>query len=170
MPPADSLVFSYGSNMPAARILARAPSAERVATGYVTHRRLAFHKRGADGSAKADAALTASESDRVWGVVYSLSTEDKRVLDAHESLGVGYDEEEVAIHTAGEPVRAWMYVARAEVIDESLRPFSWYHLFVVKGAEQNGLPADYIRAIREIETIPDPDRSRHADNMRLIEP
>ena len=36
------------------------------------HRRFEFHKRSHDGSAKADAAFTASSNDRVWGVVYQL--------------------------------------------------------------------------------------------------
>jgi hypothetical protein len=60
----------------------------------VTHRRLAFHKRGIDGSVKADAVYMGSVSDRVWGVVFSLRRDEKSVLDEFE---FGYHEESVVV-------------------------------------------------------------------------
>lgn len=51
-------VFAYGSNLHVRRTTARAPSARPVAIGYVSERSFWFHKRGVDGSAKANALFT----------------------------------------------------------------------------------------------------------------
>ena len=88
-------VFAYGSNMSTQRMRDRVPSATVITTGYVMQRRLAFHKRSEDGSAKADAAFSSRRSQRVWGVVYQLPRREKAQLDAFEYLGVGYDQHRV---------------------------------------------------------------------------
>lgn len=161
-------VFAYGSNMHPRRIRARVTSAEPVATGYVTGRRLAFHKRGADGSGKADATYTDCASDRVWGVVYSLSEYDKPVLDAYESLSVGYDSETVLVHTAEDSIDASIYVARSEAIDPALKPYSWYLRFVLMGAKAHNLPAEYLHLLDSVEAELDADRERHLQNIRVV--
>jgi hypothetical protein len=158
-------VFAYGSNLCTERIRARVGSAVPVGRGYVSGRRLAFHKRGRDGSAKADAVSTGNGSDCVWGVVFSLHRDEKPALDACE---IGYDEEEVLVSSESGIVRARLYVARSEVIDTSLKPFSWYHGFVLGGAREHRLPRDYVREVESLESIPDPDEVRHARNVRLL--
>lgn len=161
-------IFAYGSNMCTERLQARVPSAEPVATGYVLQRRFAFHKRSEDGSAKADARLTGSNFDRVWGVVFRVHSDEKPTLDEHEFLGIGYDEELVeVVHEAG-VLESWMYVAREEAIDPSLLPYSWYHEFILHGARQHGLPADYIQFLHSFESIDDAHSARHAENSLLI--
>lgn len=158
-------VFAYGSNMAVARIRARVESAVAVSTGYVTHRRLEFHKWGIDGSGKADASYTGQSSDHIWGVVYSLSTDDHVVLSDYEQ---GYDKQEVVVTGNGTSFSAIIYVARAEAIGAVLKPFSWYHDFVIHGARQHRLPADYLSKLQTVETMVDPNRERHDRNMKLI--
>lgn len=159
-------VFAYGSNMCVQRIGARIASATPLTTAFVTHRQLAFHKRGIDGSAKADAVHTGCADDLVWGVVFSLSAADKRVLDEYES---GYDPEEVVVVGNCRAIDAITYVARDEAIDGSLKPFSWYHRFVIYGAEQHRLPKTYIRRLHTFESIADPDSRRHEHNSQLLD-
>jgi len=161
-------IFAYGSNMCTERLQARVPSAEPVTTGYVRQRRFAFHKRSEDGSAKADAMWTGSTSDRVWGVVFRLHLDEKPVLDEHEFLGIGYDQELVdVVHETG-ATQAWMYVAREEAIDPSLLPYSWYHDFILHGARQHKLPTDYVEFLQSFESIADRDCGRHALNRDVI--
>ena len=162
-------VFAYGSNMCTPRMRARVPSATPVTIGYVSQRKLVFHKRGEDGSAKADALFTACPTDRAWGVVYRLRREQKAVLDQHEFLGIGYDEEEVDVEHETGSLRAWTYVARREAIDRSLLPYSWYHDYVVHGACQHRLPDSYVDYLRTFESLVDTDSARHATNRRLID-
>ena len=62
-----------------------------------------------------------------------------------------------------------MYVARREAIDPLLLPYSWYHDFVTRGAQQHRLPESYIEHLRSFESVIDPDSARHERNRRLID-
>ena len=162
-------VFAYGSNLHLGRMRERCPSAEPIAMGFVRRRKIAFHKRSVDGSAKADAALSSSEGDQVWGVVYRIDAKEKPILDVYESLGTGYDLELVVVASVNDmKIRAWMYVARGEMIDGSLQPYSWYVDFVVNGARQHRLPWCYINVQLKVASVTDPDMNRHEKNQRVV--
>jgi hypothetical protein len=66
--------------------------------GALAGHRLRFHKIGQDGSGKCDADVTGNPEDRILGVVYGLSRDDKTILDRHEGLGGGYDEKVVEVN------------------------------------------------------------------------
>lgn len=161
-------VFAYGSNLCTQRMRSRASSASPVTIGYVSQRKLVFHKRSDDGSAKANAVYTASSNDRVWGVVYQLHQHQKPLLDQHEFLGIGYDEEAVEVVHENGVLLAWMYAARQNAIDSSLLPYSWYHELIIHGACQHGLPKQYIDHLRGFDSLLDPDAARNSANRRLI--
>ena len=147
-------VFSYGSNLCLERIRARAPSVEVLGTGYVTGRRLAFHKIGVDGSGKADAFFTGREADRVWGTLHRMSPTDRIALDACEG---GYELERVeVVRKDGGRVPALAYVALASRIAEQLTPWCWYLDYVLRGARELGLPSEYLEAIRAFPCARDP--------------
>ena len=61
------------------------------------------------------------------------------------------------------------YMATASFIDDDLRPYSWYKALVLAGCERLRLPTDYIAMIQGITSIEDPDRARHANNMKIVE-
>jgi gamma-glutamylcyclotransferase len=151
--------------MSIARLRARVDSARFVTTGHITHRRLAFHKRGDDGSAKADAFHTGDAADRVWGVVFSISTHDKPAMDGYEG---GYEVQNVSVVADAGTVGAITYVARNVTIEPSLLPFSWYLSFVHHGAEQYSLPSEYIERLQSFESVLDPDTGRHERNSSII--
>lgn len=161
------LVFAYGSNMHLQRMRSRVPSACPVTMGYVAHRQLAFHKRSADGSAKADAVFSAVAGQQIWGVLYRMDPSDKPALDEHEFLGVGYDQEQVVVNFAKDSVRAWMYVARREVIDPERLPYCWYLNYLILGAAQHGLPGLYQLFLQRFQSWQDPDNDRRAWNRQL---
>ena len=155
------LCFAYGSNMSLVRLRARVPSAQFVAVGTLAAHRLAFHKVGyQDGSGKCDAHYTGCPEDTVIGVVFDLLTEEKSDLDKIEGLWAGYDEKEVEVVTCqGRNLPAKMYFATR--IDPSLKPFHWYKKHVLLGAQEHGLPVDYISQIAAVASEEDPDRKRH---------
>lgn len=150
------------------RIEARVAGASVVGTGFVRRRRFVYHKRSVDGSAKANAVLTSSDVDRVWGVVYRLGAKEKAILDRYESLGIGYDHQLIDVTVGNDNCRAWIYVARQEMIDDRLQPYSWYHQLVIRGAEEHGLPEAYVDQLRENPVVRDPDQDRHDRNLRLL--
>ena len=162
-------VFAYGSNLHDRRMICRVSTAIPVAMGYVEQRQLRFHKRSDDGSAKADATFTGVPSDRVWGVVYRLSRDEKPELDKHEFLGIGYAQELVAVSIKNGSIKAWMYVARPDAIDETLRPYSWYCDYIIAGARLHRLPFCYIGNLMGIETTVDPDFQRQEQNRQHID-
>ena len=100
------LVFAYGSNLHKQRLRLRISTAVPVTVGCVCQRRFVFHKRSVDGSAKADATLVESSDERVWGVVYRMPLQQKRLLGSHESLGTVYDEEQVDVFHETGTIRA----------------------------------------------------------------
>ena len=162
------LVFAYGSNLHIQRMRSRVSTAVPVSVGYVLQRRFTFHKKSIDGSAKADAAAAESSDEQVWGVVYRLQRQQKKLLDNYESLGRGYDEEQVdVVHETG-TIGAWMYVARRDAIDSTLLPYTWYHDLIVAGAIQHRLPSHYVQHLQSFESIIDPDAKRHSEHARLI--
>ncbi len=155
--------------MPRPSLPARA-GAKFVTTGYVAQRRFVFHKRSEDGSAKADAFFTGQDGDRIWGVVYAIHQEQKPQLDACEYLGVGYDEEYAAVHTAaGERLPCSLYIARAAAIDATLLPYHWYKALVMHGAREHNLPPDYVEMINALAAMPDPDSRRRERHQRLLD-
>ncbi len=155
-------VFAYGSNMCTERIKARVASATPWTTGYVNQYRLAFHKLGKDGSAKANAVHTGCVRDRIWGVVFSMKRVERRILDDYE---FAYERKQVVVVGNSGAVPASMYVARAEAIDGSLKPFTWYCRFVMRGAMQHCLPMDYVHQLQMIERSADP----HGDPSATLE-
>lgn len=131
------LYFAYGSNLCAARLVERAPSAVFVGVGRLANHELTFHKLGRDGTGKAD--VVEAEGGVVWGAVAEMDSADLLRLDGFEP---GYERTELPIEGIG--VDAWVYRASADVIRADLEPQAWYLDLVVRGAEARGLPSSYI--------------------------
>ncbi len=148
------------------RLQSRVPSARFVTTAALHEHDLRFHKVGRDGTGKCDAYTTGKPEDVVWGVVFEIDKTEKTVLDEKESLGYGYDEKVVELKAlSGETIMAFTYCAI--LIDPQVKPFSWYTHHVLTGAEENGLPKEYIEKIGQVESITDPDRAREAREMAI---
>lgn len=149
--------FAYGSNLLKERMVARAPSAIVRATGYIEGYKIKYNKRSKDGSGKCNLVKTEDDKDKVYGAVYDFLDEDKPTLDKHEGLGSGYNAEEIRVITNNGEIRAYTYVADDSAVDDSLRPYSWYKDFVVKGARQHSLPSEYISQLESFDADSDPD-------------
>jgi len=159
-------IFAYGSNMRSSRLKARTPSATPLGAGKLKGHALRWHKTGNDGSGKCDVEHTGRDDDAVWGVLYTLDAAEKQDLDKAEALGIGYTEQCATIQIGDETINAWFYVA----IDTSpdLTPYHWYKAFVVEGAREHALPADYIAALEAVASMPDDDEERAALNARIL--
>ena len=155
------LYFSYGSNMSTPRLVDRGVrSAKAIAVARLERHRLKFQKKSIDGSGKCDIEFTDHPSDVVYGVVFQILASEKTEIDKLEGLGKGYNEKSVSIiGQNGEPVNAVTYYATN--IDLSLKPYHWYKEHVLHGAKQHNLPAAYIKEIEAVESIPDPNSTRH---------
>lgn len=164
------IYFAYGSNMYAPRLRYRVPSAKVIGLGRLTGHRLCFHKRGKDSSGKCNAQISSANTDQITGVLFFIPNEQIAALHRAEGRGGGYDD--VAVHVFGSQglnYNALTYRANSSYIDESLRPFTWYWEFVVAGAREHGLPADYIaNYISSVAHHPDPDRERDKEERSRV--
>jgi gamma-glutamylcyclotransferase (GGCT)/AIG2-like uncharacterized protein YtfP len=159
--------FAYGSNLFSARLRARVPSALVRSIGYLQGYTVRYNKKSVDGSGKCNVVRT-DENDRVYGVVYDFLVDEQPALDKHEGLGRGYHTEEVRVVTDNGETGAYTYVADELAVDESLRPYSWYKEFVVKGARQHRLPDEYIAQLESVDADADPDGERERLNRESL--
>ncbi|VVE15853.1 gamma-glutamylcyclotransferase family protein [Pandoraea soli] len=165
MPVNTFLYFSYGSNMLSSRLRARCPSAEPVGVAELPDHELRWHKRSKDNSGKCD--VVACPGKLIIGVLYRIKDSDKTALDRAEGLGHGYEEIEAHVLHDGINVIAKAYQATAT--DESLTPYGWYKALVIAGAQEHGLPKDYVEQLKLVVSTDDPNRTRHDREFRLIE-
>lgn len=156
---AELYYFAYGSNMSSRRLRRRVPSARVVDAGRLPGHRLAWHKKGSDGSGKCDIA-SGGEDDVVYGVLYGIDAADKPRLDQVEGLGWSYGQKDVEVWLLGseETMTALTYYALR--IDATYIPYDWYRDHVLIGAREHGLPGFYVRMIENVPTFEDADEQR----------
>lgn len=158
--------FAYGSNMYTARLARRVPSATPVGPAWLDGHRLYWHLVGNDGSGKCNVVIAHEPEAHVHGVLFELDA--ARLDRLHAAEGPAYDFVELGVGQAMGSVTAAIYRGRADWLDDRLLPFDWYRDFVVAGATEHGLPADWIAALAAVSTSADPDSQRAADNRAIL--
>jgi len=78
------LYFAYGSNLHYARLEDRVKSLEKMCVAYLPGYRLRTNKLSRDESGKANIERSQSDSDLVWGVVWSITRSERCELDEAE--------------------------------------------------------------------------------------
>ena len=161
--------FAYGSNLHPVRLLERVPSAQWVGRTELRYHRLAFQKRGSDGSSKCDLVRTGEETDGVHGAIYQMDSVHKQALDCFEGNGNGYYDSPLTVELHGKEHSTFTYFAQAAHIADGLKPYHWYKNLVVLGAKHLQFPDVYVRSIELIESVEDPDETRREHHHMLIE-
>jgi hypothetical protein len=62
------------------------------------------------------------------------------------------------------------YITDGTAFDAALKPYDWYLDLAVKGAEENGLPGDYVATMRATLSISDAelDRPTHKRALAIL--
>jgi len=147
MAPSTVWYFAYASNMNRTQVEQRAGAAGEEKIARLNNYELNFDKvtRGGTGSAN----IVPAEGQTVWGVLYRLSEAQLRTLDRFEGVPEHYRRSEVnVIDAEGNKVGAQVYLARK--IRKGLKPDRHYLARILQGAEEHGLPADYVAQLRKI--------------------
>eukprot|EP00062_Callorhinchus_milii_P005572 gi/632945150/ref/XP_007887894.1/ PREDICTED: gamma-glutamylcyclotransferase [Callorhinchus milii] len=152
--PASFLYFSYGSNLLQQRLRLNNPSAVKVNVGCLKGYKLAFgiHNNTYSRWGGASATIVRSSEDEVWGVVWRLNLSELDSLDKQEGVPDGhYNPIEVIIKqiSPGEDQLCRSY--QMNVSNYSF-PSQIYKEVICTGAKQNGLPAEYVEKLLDIET------------------
>jgi hypothetical protein len=100
-----------------------------------------------------------------------IPADEIRKLDKHEGVGFGYLKKTCRFLVDGKEVDVLLYIADADYVDDALVPYKWYFDLVVSGAEQNGLPRDYVSALHAIPYTrdPKPDRKTRQEALEALE-
>lgn len=160
--------LAYGSNLHPLRLAQRVPSARLVGTVPLPGYRLAFHKRGMDGSAKCDLELTDNPAQVAHGAVYTVSLAEIGRLDRLEDLHVGYFKQRVTLRVDGQALTAFVYFASQTHIEPGLAPYDWYKGLVLAGARRHGFPPEYVDDIATVRHAEDPDVGRRSRMTALL--
>jgi len=151
------------------RLLERVPSANLLDVIELDKHRLAFQKRGRDGSSKCNLVHTGGESDGVCGAIYQMDSAHKQALDCFEGNGNGYHDSQLTVELHGKEYSCFTYFAQQSYIENNLKPYHWYKNLVVLGAKHLQFPDGYVRSIELIESVEDPDETRRERHNLLIE-
>jgi hypothetical protein len=107
---------------------------------------LSWNKRSSEGG-KLAPRRTGRPDDVVWGVVYEVDGADWHRI-AEGQRAAGYRDERVTVAAPdGAEHDVSVYVARAEMIDDTMLPMRSYRDPIVAAARANGFPTAYVEEL-----------------------
>jgi cation transport regulator ChaC len=138
--------FAYGSNMNRAQMRARAGEILEEHPGKLENYELLFDKKARGRSATAN--IHPAQGKTVHGVLYKIQESALRSLDRFEGAPVHYRRIEVTVtDAAGRKIAAQAYIATK--VEKGLYPAPHYLQGILQGADEHGLPADYIAELKQ---------------------
>ncbi|XP_070840748.1 gamma-glutamylcyclotransferase a [Chaetodon trifascialis] len=145
--------FAFGSNLLKERLQLANPSAVFCTTGRLKDYELNFGlwEKHADNTWHGGVAtIECHPGAEVWGVIWTLSIENLASLDNQEGVDLGlYSPLEVSVETD-----KGMVLCRTYQMNNfhACPPSPQYKQVVCLGAEQNGLPMEYLKRLEAIQT------------------
>jgi len=88
---------------------------------------------------------------RVEGILYEIDETSLKTLDSFEGFPAHYNRIEVEVECEGKPLKAWVYVANKNKIEEGLKPKREYLNHLLKG--QDLLSKEYFKKLQAVKTI-----------------
>ena len=144
--------FAYGSNMQSATLRGRRGVAPRSAVpAGLAGWRLVLDKPTIIATGQSVANVVPDATAEVLGVLYEVTAEDWAHLELTEGVGFGnYQTADVSVVPLGasEAIVARTFTSPRR--DPALRPSRRYLELVIAGAEEHGLPPEWIAALRAI--------------------
>ncbi len=144
------LYFAYGSNLDQEQMRERCPDSKLVGKAVLKNYKLDFDifssKRGGGC-----ADIIPSSDDEVWGLLYELTEQDMKKLDAAEGVDGGhYRRIVVTVEDNSERI---LEVQTYEAVDKKpfIKPTRAYLAMIKTGARQFNFPESYRK---ELERVP----------------
>ncbi|XP_012533929.1 gamma-glutamylcyclotransferase-like isoform X2 [Monomorium pharaonis] len=153
------LYFAYGSNLFTKRIRLDNPTAVMKHIGYIKNFRLDFNRYSKRWRGTS-ATIVETENSVVWGVVWELHKCNLATLDCQESVQDNiYRAMSVNVETPdGRTLNCRVYqqcnnpkeYIKPEDFPIDKRPSPLYLNMILRGAEENNLPFEYIKFLKTI--------------------
>ncbi|XP_013861259.1 gamma-glutamylcyclotransferase a [Austrofundulus limnaeus] len=147
------MYFAFGSNLLKERLQLANPSATFFSTGRLKDYRLNFGLCGKNVVTAWHGGVATIEfcpGSEVWGVIWSLSFDDFYSLDEQEGVSRGkYSPLEVSVEMDKGTI-----ICRTYQMNNFLTCLTspQYKQVMCMGAEQNGLPKEYLRKLEALQT------------------
>lgn len=107
-----------------------------VCAGWIDGFGLRFNKRSEQDENLGCANLVYAPEERIQGLLYELQTETElNKLDHFEGTPYRYSRDLFQVQTQSGSQSAWVYIANPSVIDDKLRPATWYLEHLLAGRE-----------------------------------
>nr|XP_046273464.1 gamma-glutamylcyclotransferase a [Scatophagus argus]XP_046273465.1 gamma-glutamylcyclotransferase a [Scatophagus argus] len=147
------MYFAFGSNLLKERLQLANPSAIFYTTGRLKDYELNFglwEKHAESTWHGGVATIESHPGSEVWGVIWTLSNENLASLDNQEGVTLGkYSPLVVAVETEKGQMLCRTYQMNNF---HACPPSPQYKQVVCLGAEQNGLPKEYLKRLEAIQT------------------
>lgn len=136
--------FAYGSNMDEEQMTERCPTAERVDVAMLSDHALVFNRRGSYRPGGV-ASVAASPGDRVYGVLWRISSSDLEGLDETEDPDAYERRTDTIRGLDGTSWRGYVYEA---IPEGTFEPDGEYLDLLVEAAQKASLPGPYIEGLK----------------------
>ena len=136
--------FAYGSNMNHKQMKRRCPTSKFIKRVYLEGYCFVYdgHSKSRNGAV---ANVIKSNTAKVWGGLFEINEDNLAALDCYEGHPKTYKREEIVIKDEnGKSITAYIYRREEEKTD---RPGEEYRRTVKQGAQDCGLPNEYIKAL-----------------------
>ncbi len=167
--PKELYYFAYGSNMNSFQMQKRCSKSKVVAIARLADYRIEFfgHSRIWDG---AQETVVFDPGHDAWGVVYEINNMDQERLDAWQDVrmdGTGpYFHYPVRVNGVNGRTYTVLFYKK-DILGEPQRPSKPYLDFIITGAKEKRLPAEYIDKLKAIESKP---ASYPVPKLRMFNP
>ncbi len=150
--------FAYGSNMQSATLRGRRGIAfQRALPGRAAGWRLVLDKPPLISVGESFANIIRDPDSQVLGVLYEISDADLPHIDLTEGVLIGnYQRIEIPVQalSALDAPPAAAFTLISDRRDETLQPSTRYMDLLIAGAEEHGLPAEYVAFLRSLPARP----------------
>lgn len=144
------LYFAYGSNLRHVQMRKRCPHSTFVTKGFIKDWELAFgglSVRWGGGTATIQPRL----GHKLWGAVYELDNHCIKKLDRFETVPLHFYYHRLFDCEAGigSVLKVYTYLKDKNKM-KARQPSAKYLRQIIKGAEESGLPQDYIKSLQRV--------------------
>ncbi|XP_019696848.1 gamma-glutamylcyclotransferase isoform X2 [Harpegnathos saltator] len=152
------LYFAYGSNLLAKRIRLNNSTAVMRDIGYIKNFRLDFQRYSKRWHG-ASATIVETNDSIVWGVIWELDKSNLSTLDQQEGVQNNiYHALSVDVETPNGTILNCRVYQQCHNPTEYIKPVdlpmdrkpSPLYLMMIKGAQENNLPDDYLKFLKSI--------------------
>lgn len=137
------MFLAVGTNMDGELLRGWVPSARRLTIASLTGFTVSWQKRSSGGG-KLTPVRTGDTGDVVWGVVYEVDGVGSKQIDEAQRAAGYRGHRLTVIAPDGVQQEVSVYVAGADMIDDTTMPIRSYRDPIVRAARDNGLPPDYV--------------------------